>query len=427
MGPSDYQKLFGDGRIARANQLAMDHARIVSSIKSGGGSSFSGLTLTDPRLYSESVTSAGVSVSGGSALRYSAFFACTRLMAELAASLPIQVLEVKGDRKLEARDYPLWSVLRNSPNADQTPFEFIESMMLAVILNGNFVARKFVSSSGRLISIEPINPNLVDIYRRADRTIGYRWNDDEGAHDLGENEILHVRGFGGGPLRGMSILGFAREALGLAVSANSSASSIFKNGLRPSSVLSFKDFLTEEHRTIAETSLVENYIGAMNAGKPFIAEGGVTLTPLSMNAEDSQLLESRGFSIEEVCRFFGMVPFMIGHTEKTTGWGTGIAEQVNGFYKFTFGPLLRKIQQRFSKQLIPATDRARYSVEFNVEGLLAADPKGRVELYRGLGQLRAITVNEIRRQENMPPVAWGDEPISLASNSPASPGTGDKE
>src|SRR5690606_29324466 len=133
--------------------------------------------------------------------------------------------------------------------------------------------------------------------------------------ELDQDDVLHIRGFGGGPVGGLSTLTYGRQTFGLAKAIEKSAGGTFANGMRPSVVLAYKEWLTPEQRDLVEGRLEEKYVGAINAGRPFIAEGGQTVTPLSMNPEDAQMLQSRGFSVEEVCRFFGVPPFMVGHTE----------------------------------------------------------------------------------------------------------------
>jgi phage portal protein BeeE len=121
----------------------------------------------------------------------------------------------------------------------------------------------------------------------------------------------------------------------------------------------------------------------MNAGRPYIAEGGAEYKPISINPEDAQMLETRGFSVDEICRFFGVPPFMIGHTEKSTSWGTGLAEQVLGFQKFNLRRRLKRIEQSMEKRLLTPQDRAGgVTVEFNLEGLLRGDSAARAAFYQ---------------------------------------------
>jgi HK97 family phage portal protein len=189
--------------------------------------------------------------------------------------------------------------------------------------------------------------------------------------------------------------------------------------MRPSVAITFKEWLTHEQRAVVEQKLIDKYAGAMNAGRPFILEGGQTLKEISLKPEDAQMLESRGFGIEEVARFFGVPPFMIGHTEKVTSWGTGLEQQTLGFQKFTLRRRLKRIESACEKQLLTAEDRtAGISIEFNIEGLLRADSAGRATFYREMTQIGAMTINEVRAKENLPPVEGGNVPRMQAQNIP---------
>lgn len=140
---------------------------------------------------------------------------------------------------------------------------------------------------------------------------------------------------------------------------------------------------------------------------------------LMFNPDDAQMLESRGFSVEEICRFFGVPPFMIGHTEKTTSWGTGLEQQTLGFQKFTLRRRMKRIEQALAKQLLTDEDRARgIVIEFNLEGLLRGDSGARSAFYQSGLTNGWMTINEVRALENMPPVAGGDVPRMQMQNVP---------
>ena len=129
--------------------------------------------------------------------------------------------------------------------------------------------------------------------------------------------------------------------------------------------------------TEVDEMIQEKYAGAMNAGRPLILNHGMKYESITMNPEDAQMLESRAFSVEEICRFFGVPPFMIGSTQKSTVWGTGLEQQTLGFQKFTLRRRFKRIEMALEKQLLTAADRARgVTIEFNLDGLLRGDSAG---------------------------------------------------
>lgn len=362
---------------------------------------------------------AGEVVTDGTALSLSAVWACVNLLAGTIASLPLMVYRTDAHgKRTVARDHRLYRVLHDSPNYDQTAVDFWEFVSASIELWGNAYAR-VERSVGQVSGLHPIAPNLVSVGRRANGTIEYRWTEDGKSYIETDATMLHIRGFGGNPLGGMSTLYFGRNTFGLARAIDRSTGGIFKNGVRPSGVLTFDKWLSPEQRELAEKKLTEKFVGAMNSGKPLILEGGTKWEQLTINPEDAQMLESRGFSVEEICRFFGVPPFMVGHTAKSTSWGTGLEQQTLGFQKFTLRRRLKRIEQALEKQLLKPEDRTSgISIEFNIEGLLRGDSAGRARFYQQMTSIGAMTINEVRALENMPPVEGGDVPRMQMQNVP---------
>ncbi|MFK0338722.1 phage portal protein [Agrobacterium deltaense] len=371
--------------------------------------------------YASGMGDAGEPVTDSSVLSISSAWACVNLLSGTIASLPLMVYrrDAKGVRQVY-REHPLYRLLHDSPNYDQTAVDFWEFMAASIEMRGNAYARIERNSRG-IASLMPVNPAFMGVRRLQNGSIEYRWSQDGRYFVETDKMMLHIRGFGGNPLGGMSTLHFGRHTFSLARAVDKSASSTFKNGMRPSGVLTFEKWLTPEQRKLAEEKLASKFQTAADTGKPMILEGGTKWEQLTLAPEDAQMLESRSFSVEEVCRFFGVPPFMIGHTEKTTSWGSGIEQQTLGFQKFTLRRRLKRIEQAIEKQLLTAADRAAgVSVEFNLEGLLRADSAGRARFYQQMTQIGAMTINEVRDLENLPPVDGGDIPRMQMQNKPIS-------
>ncbi|MBB1247448.1 phage portal protein [Rhizobium sp. G21] len=362
---------------------------------------------------------AGERVDQNTALSLSAVWACVNLLSGTISSLPLMVYRLNRDGERQVyRDHPLYRMLHDSPNFDQTSVDFWDFLCSSIELSGNGYARKLRSGT-RIAGLEPINPFNVVVRRLTSGVLEYSWTQEGRSFRETDESILHIRGFGGSPLGGLSTLSFARNSLSLARAVERSAGSTFRHGLRPSGVLTFKDWLSPDNRKIAEEKLEQKFMGAMNSGRPLILEGGTTWQQLMISPEDAQMLETRGFTVEEICRFFGVPPFMIGHTEKTTSWGTGLEQQILAFQKFTLRRRLKRIEQALEKQLLtPAEKAAGVSIEFNLEGLLRGDSNGRANFYRTMTQIGAMTINEVRALENMPRVDGGDTPRVQMQNVP---------
>jgi HK97 family phage portal protein len=360
-------------------------------------------------------------VTPSSAIGLSAVYACTALLSGTISSLPLQVFrtDANGYRRVY-REHPLYALLHDAPNYDQTSLDFLDGFSTAIELRGSGLAAKKFGTGGRLIALRPIHPDAWTVKRLETGALEYRWTEDGRKSFVGtDRDVLHVRGPGGEPLGGMATLAVGRKSLRAAMSADEAAFQMFENGMRPSGQIAFKEFLTPQQRSIAETLLVEKYVGAMNAGKPFIAEGGAEYKTISITPEDAQMLETRGFNVEEICRFFGVPPVMIGHPGGSTAWPTSVEQQVLVFQKFTLRRRLKRIEKAMMQQLLTPEERAQgIIIEFNLEGLLAGDSASRAAFYAQGLRNGWMTINEVRGKENLPAVAGGDTPRMQMQNIP---------
>lgn len=141
-------------------------------------------------------------------------------------------------------------------------------------------------------------------------------------------------------------------------------------------------------------------------GGLYVVDRGLKYTQLSLTPADAQLLQTRQFSVEEICRWFGVPGVLVGSNAQTT-WGSGIAQIVEGFHKFTIGPLCKQLEQALSRRLISITD-VDMTIEFKLDGFLRTTPQERAQFYSTMAQNGAMSRNEIRRLENLPPVEGGD-------------------
>lgn len=365
------------------------------------------------------IRDAGVPVTADNSLSLSAVWGCVNLISGSISSLPLQLYRGgdDGDRVM-LRGHPLYRVLHDSPNADQTALDFWDFMAMSLELWGNAYAR-IERLGGKVVALVPVWPNRISVRRETGGVLRYRWTDSGRQYDLPEDDVLHVRGPGGDPLGGMSTLSFARRTFGLALAADESASGFYRNGMRPSGVLKFTEWLSDENREIARKYMADEFIGAANAGKPFVAEGGVEWQSLTMPLDDAQLLETRSFSVEEVCRIFGVPPVLVQHHSKTSSWPTGVEQQVLIFQKFTLRRRLKRLEQAMEKQLLTEAERqSGMRIEFNLEGLLRGDSAGRAAFYKSALNDGWMTINEVRAKENLSPVEGGDVPRIQKQNVP---------
>lgn len=367
------------------------------------------------RWYFDSGSYAGKNVTAQTALQLATVWACIRLLSETVATLPLGLYEKdSAGRKQIARGHLLYGLLHDQPNAAMTAVEFWEAMMASLCLWGNAYAR--IDRNGQyIVALDLLNPERMnDPAADANGVMVYVYNGPQGREELDESDVFHIKGFGIDGLVGLSPISYARHTLGMAMATDESAAKMFANGMQPAGFVQVDQVLKPAQREAIKESLTE-FTGSANAGRTMVLEAGMTYNALSLKPEDAQMLQTRAFSVEEICRWFRVPPFMVGHTQNSTSWGTGLEQQMIGFLTFSLRPYLARIEQAVRRCLLSPGEKAKYFAEFNLEGLLRADSAGRAAFYSQMTQNGIYTRNECRAKENEPPMPGGDV-LTVQSN-----------
>lgn len=356
----------------------------------------------------------GIHVSPDSAMRHSAAYRCTSLIAGAIASLPLPVYRLQDDGSRQAvRDHPLWWLLNEQPTPRFSAATFWEFVTGTMLLRGDGIAPMVKNRAGEVIEIIPVPSANVVPTRMGNRNV-YAIVDVFGDGKLvgfDQDDVLHFPGFGFDGLRSMSAVKWgARNAIGTGIATEEYAGRFFANGATPKFYITKPGDMDEKQLDQLREAWAQKYAGAENSHKPLILWGDMKAESISLSAEDSQLLESRRFQVEDIARAFGVPPHMIGATDKTTSWGSGVEHMGQGFLTYTLQPHLKRFQQEINRKIFRIS---RYFVEFNTNGLLQADALARAKFLReargGSQGPGYMSLNEIRRVENLPPVADGDE------------------
>jgi len=362
-------------------------------------------------------SAAGKVVSQHTALQLSTVWACVRLIAETLATLPVALYENRNGAPVVASSHPVHFVISQQPNADQTPVEFWENVGASLLLQGNSYCDPQWSRSD-LTSLDFLLPqNMGPPRRLTTGAIEYRYTDEYGKpHTYTDSTMMHTRGFGTDPLCGMSPLAMGRNVLGAAMAADESAAKMFANGMKLGGVLSTDQILNPKQRTEIRDDMTTQFAGATNAGKTMLLEAGMKYQQVSMTPEDAQMLQTRGFNVEEICRWFRVPPWMVGHTANSTSWGTGMEQQMIGFLTFTLLPWIKRIEMSANRRLLRADERRRFYVKFNPEGLLRADSASRAAFYSSMTQNGIYTRDDCRVKEDLPPMGGNAGKLTVQSN-----------
>ena len=201
---------------------------------------------------------------------------------------------------------------------------------------------------------------------------------------------------------------FYVEVFGAAMAADEAAGKVFANGMQASGFLTHEGGVLKENQREQIRESLNKFSGSQNAGKLMVLEAGMKYQGITMDPEAAQMLETRAFNVEEICRWFRVPPFMVGHMDKQSSWAASVEAQNLHFLSNSLRPLLVNIEQEISRCLLTPNERDKYFAEFNVEGLLRADSAARANFYNTALQNGWLNRNEVRQKENMPPVDGGE-------------------
>lgn len=354
---------------------------------------------------------AGKAVTLETAMQLATVWACVRLTAQAVSCLPLSVYERRGDEdrvRVDVADDQLAEVICDSPNEDQTALEFWEAMVAWLLLQGNAYAEK-VMLGNRLTALQPLPSTHCHPVRLPDGELIYRVLDRGKTEDLPRDKIFHLKGFGFGGDTGLSAIRFGSQTFGTAIAIDEAMGKLFANGLQASGVLSSENTLKPEQRKDLQ-EVMERFVGSKNAGKLMVLEAGMKYERLAMSPVDAQMLENQRFSVEEICRWFGVPPIIIGHAAQgQTMWGSGVEQILLAWMTLGIDPLCDRIEARIKKQLIRPSGNLRRYAEFNREALLQMDSKAKAAFLSTMTQNGLMTRNEGRAKLNLPRKPGADE------------------
>jgi HK97 family phage portal protein len=352
-------------------------------------------------------------VTFDSALQLSSVWACVKLISETVSSLPLTIYKITPSGRKVDTNHPLSILFNGKVNRYQTKIEFFETVLLNLLTSGNAYCYIQRINNDRVVGLLPLMSADMTTTLLENGSIVYEYVTDSGVNVYSESNIWHLKLMGNGVI-GLSPLAYQRNTLGIAQAAESAVTNIYKNGAKPSGVLSMDKFLTGEQRDLVRSKFYN--LAAGSEERLMVLEGGMKFDAISLSPQDIELLASRQFQISEICRWYGVPSVMINDTSSSTVWGSGIEQIVSGFYKLTLRPLMEKIEASVLINLMNPNDAQRHEVEFDFNALTRSDLKTRFDSYRVGIYGGFMTPNEARRLEGMPDEDGGDSLYMQGAN-----------
>lgn len=370
---------------------------------------------------------AGVEVNPDSAIRMSTVYACVRLLGDTISSLPLSAYVRRGRNRINYAsvygEIPNWVV---QPNPETTRLEFFEQVIASLNLHGNAYVLTVRDDANEVVELYTINPEQVSIKRTGmNEPVTYEvkvglQNYSEGDQGLEfstfgissrntpfktitltKDELLHIPMFRlPGSQYGLGPISAARLTIGAAMAADTYAASYFGNASNPGGIIEAPGDMTSEQAADVARNWNINHIGPYRAGKIGILTGGASFKPLSLNAQDAQLLDTRRFNVEDIARLFRVPISLLGHPVAGAMSFASVEAQNLSFVQHSLRPLLERLEQAFSK-LLPEKDGF---LKFNLDALLRGTTIERYQAY-AVGLMNGyLSLNDVRVTEDLPPL-----------------------
>ena len=376
-------------------------------------------------------TKSGASVSHKSSLEVPAVLSCVRVISEGVAQVPFKVYRQVGDKIVPATDHPLYQVLHRKPNGWMTSFELRETMTIHCVMTGDAYA--FINRvRGEVRELIPFPPGAVSCKQKDDYSLEYQITAPSGkTMTVPQEAVWHWRGPSWDAVSGLDVVKMAREAIGLAMSAEESQARMQKNGAAISGTYSVEGTLNAEQYKAMRAWLEKEFDGAANMGKTKLLDRNAKFHPQSMTGIDAQLLETRKHQIEEICRAFRVMPIMAGYSDKAATYAS--AEQMFlAHVVHTLSPWYERIEQSAECNLLNEKEVADgYFVKFNAAGLMRGSHKDRSEYFAkalGAGGSPAwMTQDEVRALEELNPMGGDAAMLPKPTNVPSNAAPKDEE
>jgi HK97 family phage portal protein len=354
-----------------------------------------------------------ISVNWKKALTVTTVLACTRRIAEGNATVPFKLYRKVDGKRMEATDHPLYDLLSTKPNDWQSSVEFRETQAFHAVLAGNAYAYKNTVGD-KILELILLDPGRCKPKQATDYSINYQLTGLDGSQvTVPAENIWHLRGPSWDTVEGLDIVKLTREAIGLAIATEQSHAAFHANGVRPSGLISVDGVLKEKELIRLAAWVRKNFAGVDNTGKLMAVDRNATFTSTQIKGVDAEHVATRAFQVEQICSALGVMPIMIGHSDKTATYAS-TENMLLAHLVHTVRPWHRRTEGSADSQLLTREERRQgYYTGFTDGEFLRAAAKDRADFNKialgGGGNPGWLTPNEVRGHEDLEPINGGDK------------------
>jgi HK97 family phage portal protein len=345
----------------------------------------------------------GIYVTDEVALKFAAFYSCVKVVSEDMAKLPIAVIKSKGESREKVHN-GVWKILNQVPNPESSAFLLKQTLIASMLIYGNGYAYIERNRLGDVIGLWFMHANLIEVKRDEKTEKLYYKYTPQGKQTVNykPEQIFHLANVSLNGITGESVLGLARQGIGLGLAAEKYGSTFFGNSGVPKGVLEHPAKLNEQARENLSKSWKRSNTGD-NANSLAILEEGMQYKTISIPPDDAQFLTTRQFQVVDICRWFRVPPHKIFDLSRATF--SNIESQAKEYVEDAIVPhAVRFEQEAIRKNLVNGDDY----IKINFNGLLRGDSKSRAEYYKTMSDRGILSINEIRALEDLDPIDDGD-------------------
>ena len=348
------------------------------------------------------------SYANNKAMLLSAVYRCVEVISDSIAQLPFEPYRIDSDGcKIKFTSHPTYNLLNREPNQNMSKFTFMKTMVVSMLLTGNAYALIERDERGNAKALYYIPTELVTILKPQTITDTISYSITGMKNVVEDCNMIHILNFTSDGYEGISTLAYARKTLGLAMDAEANAEGFFKGGANVAGLLKCNSPLTNKQKESLKSSWNSAFNGS--TGTPngvAVLDADLDFQSVTVNPSDAQLLETRQFNVIDICRFFGVSPVKAFDLTKSS-YNT-IEQMQLAFLTDTLQPLLEKLECEFQRKLYKPSEKDSITVRFSTAPLLRADKQSQANYYNTLFQMGVMTINEIRRELDLPHLENGD-------------------
>ena len=376
----------------------------------------------DYLLYNSSTT-----FTNNKALLLSACYRCVEVISDSIAQLPCEPYRIDSDGcKIKFTKHPTYNLLNREPNQNMSKFTFMKTMVVSMLLTGNAYALIERDERGNAKALYYIPTELVTILKPQTITDTISYSITGMKNVVEDCNMIHILNFTSDGYEGISTLAYARKTLGLAMDAEANAEGFFKGGANVAGLLKCNSPLTNKQKESLKSSWNSAFNGSTGTPNGIaVLDADLDFQSVTVNPSDAQLLETRQFNVVDICRFFGVSPVKAFDLSKSS-YNT-IEQMQLAFLTDTLQPLLEKIECEFQRKLYKPSEKDNITVRFSTAPLLRADKQSQANYYNTLFQMGVMTINEIRRELDLPHLENGDTSFVQVNVQTLKNATQDKE